>query len=457
MLGAIDIFITILCYFGYAFATITFCRKYLEVSQTNERLFYIFLFCSKAFLYGISKYNFVASIFFSLLSHLIFIGFIAFLFRGSIEKKVLTASILIVITTLAANFFQSFLSALALFWMHVAKKISDPILGEWEANLIYWISCVMAILAIRFISKHFLSVFYGMTRKWHVALAVPLLAITLVIDVANWGASHGILVRSGGDMGLYYDQIFSHCEFCILTVLSMFATGFYVFGMNRIYIEQKKSSQYHEQIAAYQMLEEQYRMQERLRHDLKNHLIALYGLLENQELEKMKNYLKNMENTADLGGDEDLTGNRIVDVLLHQKRKLAERNDTIWECDVQMPNPCSISDFDLCVLFGNILDNAVEACEKQANHSSHPWIHIRARAVKKCFLLEVKNSMNETHIRKGKLSDNKTEGHGIGLLNINDVIGKYNGVMNIEMEENAFVISLLIPLSGAAHDMEQVI
>ena len=95
-------------------------------------------------------------------------------------------------------------------------------------------------------------------------------------------------------MGLYYDQLFSFAEFLVLDLLSIAATGFYVFGMNRIYLEQEKSGQYHSQIAVYKMLAEQYRQSERLRHDMKNHIIALSALSRNQEWEKIDGYLRNM-------------------------------------------------------------------------------------------------------------------------------------------------------------------
>ena len=78
------------------------------------------------------------------------------------------------------------------------------------------------------------------------------------------------------------------------------------------------------------MLAEQYRQSERLRHDMKNHIIALSALSRNQEWEKIDGYLRNMGDIVlDAGGD--MTGNKAVDALLYQKRKRAEE-DT---CDYQ--------------------------------------------------------------------------------------------------------------------------
>ncbi len=319
---------------------------------------------------------------------------------------------------------------------------------------------------------------YPGREKWYLMLSLPLLAITAVADVAAFGASKGISVRSGGNMGLYYDQIFSHLEFCVLTALSMFAAGFYVLGMNRIYLEQQKSSQYQAQVAAYKMLEEQYSRSERLRHDMKNHMRALSGLLEKREWEKMTAYLNKMNDSSGLLDEDEVTGNRVVDVLLTQKRKLAESRNILWECDVRMPEKCCISEFDLCVLFGNILDNAVEACGRMQDIPPHGqacegqrdaqagdgapvgrrFINIQAKSVKKCFLLEVKNSTDLKETEEAGAGEGKRrKGHGIGLMNVRDVVQSYHGAMNIKVGEGAFVITVLIPQNDAAYDRKQTV
>lgn len=95
---------------------------------------------------------------------------------------------------------------------------------------------------------------------------------------------------------------------------------YYVFGMNRIYLEQEKSSRYRLQNTVWQRITEQYQQSERLRHDMKNHIVALSALFQNKEWEKMGDYLKKMGDSGmDAGGD--LTGNKAVDALLYQKRK----------------------------------------------------------------------------------------------------------------------------------------
>ena len=378
------------------------------------------------------------------------------LFQSDREKRILAASMLMVVVRSVSDFCASVLSCLQLFFLHIVKKIPEPLFGDWEIGIISGVGYCFAILAVYWMPKHLASVFCGKRGRWYVVLAIPLLVIVAVYDMASWGASNGIMVRSGGSMGLYYDRIFSLAEFLFLALLSIVATGFYVFGMNRIYLEQEKSSRYHSQIAVYKMLEEQHRQSERLRHDMKNHIIALSALSKNEEWETIDDYLRNMRNMV-LDAGENMTGNKVVDALLDQKRKRAEEENIKWECDVQMPKVCGINEFDMCVLFGNILDNALNACGRMQCGACH-FINIQAKIVKKCFLLEVKNSMDrmEKSTKEFVNKDNLQE-YGIGLLNVDDVVNRYNGAMHIEAEEGVFVISILMPFPDTAHDIKTTV
>ncbi len=456
LLDCIDILIVAPFYLGYLWAADKFCKYILGASRRRERLFLILSFCGWLFCNILGQMSFILYTFSVLLHPIFFIGLVALLFRSDKEKRILAASMLVVAVRLVADFCDSFLSCLLLFFLHIVKRIPEPFFKDWESGLISGVSYCFVILAIYWMSKHFENVFCGKRGKWYVILAVPLLVIITVYDVASLGASNGIMVRSGGNMGLYYDQIFSNAEFLVLAFLSMAAAGFYVFGMNRIYLEQEKSGRYHSQIAVYKMLAEQYRQSERLRHDMRNHIIALSALSRNKEWEKIDDYLKNMERIAlDAGGD--MTGNKAVDAILYQKRRQAEGENIKWECDVRMPRGGCINEFDLCVLFGNILDNALEACGRMQRDEDR-FINIQAKTVKKCFLIEVKNSMDRTEkYTDGFTNKGDSQEHGIGLLNVSDVVNRYNGAVNKEAGKGIFVISILMPFPDTAHDIKTAV
>jgi hypothetical protein len=452
----VDILVVVPFCLGYLWAAGKFCMKFLGASKKRERLFLIISFCSLLLRNILGRRYPDLYSFFAVSGSIFFVGLVMLFFRSDREKRILAASILIVIIKLVSEFCASLLDCLVLFFLHTVKKIPEPLFGDWGGGLVSGIGYCFAIFAIYLMSKRLEPVFCGKPRKWYVILAVPLLAIVTVYDMASLGASNGIMVRSGGDMGLYYDQIFSHSEFLVLAFLSMAAAGFYVFGMNRIYLEQEKSGRYHSQIAVYKMLAEQYRQSERLRHDMKNHIIALSALSRNKEWEKLDDYLKNMEGTAlDTAGD--LTGNKAVDAILYQKQRQAEWENIKWECDVRMPKECCINEFDLCVLFGNILDNALEACGRMRGDECR-FINIQAKTVKKCFLIEVKNSMDKAEkFTEGCTNKGDSQKHGIGLMNVSHVVDSYNGAVHKEFGKGIFVISILMPFPNTAHGIKTAV
>lgn len=129
---------------------------------------------------------------------------------------------------------------------------------------------------------------------------------------------------------------------------------------------------------------------------------------------------------------------------------------------MRIPKQCRINEFDLCVLFGNILDNALEACERlrQGENAQEirPFIRVHAGTVKSCFLLEVKNSMNAAERPKGEpMGKDDLHGHGLGLLNVGDVVHRYDGAMHKKIQDGVFDISVLLPMGDAAYDIERVV
>ncbi len=460
-----EICFIILHFLGYAWAAGRLCRGCLESTKKKEILFVLLLWggwsaasVARAILSALPAAQTALSLL-PLIQMLLLAVLVFGLFRGVWEKKVLIVAALYAVIVLAGSFCSSAISCLILFWLHTVEKMPEPFLGEEMIWAVEYFAAAVVVLLLYSASKRFAVLFNGKERRWYITLAVPLFALTLVMLLVNRGVEHGVLVRAAEGMGLYYDQIFSHLYVMILCALSIFGAVSLASGMNRIHLEQQKSGQYQAQTAAYKMLDEQYEQAERLRHDMKNHLIVLGGLLEEQEFQKMRAYLEKMKESGGLENDRELTGNRAVDALLNNKRKKAEAEGISWECDVRMPKVCGIDEFDLCVLFGNILDNAIEACERLEEGRGR-FIEVRAEMVKSCFLLEVKNSadgakmqeMNENRRERGRTGGSGIYGNrvcgkerGIGLLNVSDMVKRYQGVMNREEGEGVYTISVLLP------------
>ncbi len=426
--------------------------------------------------------------------HLVFLWLVLLLFRGSRGRRLLAASLLLAAYVLGGPFWESLFCLLLLLGIHAAAPEPGLVLGAWGGCLAAGLGLALTALGILGLCRFGSCCLDGEEERpgsWYVLLAVPLLGFSGVADVAGWGASHGILVRSGGWLDIYYDQLLSYGGMCILTALAMAAAGFYLRGMVQMEREQQKSRRYQAQLAVYRMLEEQHRQSESLRHDMKNHILALTGLWEGQEWERLGEYLGQLTQAGGLGSGQEATGNRVVDTLLCQKGQTAREEGISWECCVNLPSECRIREMDWCILLGNLMDNAIRACSQLAEKERR-FICLKGGRVKGCFLLEVENSVAEgrsqpdgvmrqaegagkhpgeakhqaedvgrKHLGGGRQheGDGKGEVYGIGLRNVQDLVERYNGILRTERRDGVFAASVLLPLElvEPAQDMKPAV
>ncbi|EGT3617386.1 sensor histidine kinase, partial [Clostridium perfringens] len=104
--------------------------------------------------------------------------------------------------------------------------------------------------------------------------------------------------------------------------------------------------------------------------------------------------------------------------------------------------------FDICTIFSNCIDNAIEACKKIREHERR-YIYIKGVCVNNFYVVKIENSKtNKIQKLKGEfLTDKKDKFlHGIGLKNIKSALEKYDGEISIEPLEDKFVLKMLIPI-----------
>ena len=436
------IFISLFCYSIYVGAIYSFCAQYLKNLTVNKKEFVVILFCGGILLNyfrGWTGIPYISILF----NYIIFVLWLFVAFKGSTEKKMLTAAILVTVKVLVWNFAGSFLSCLLLIVSNLMTGGRVTSIGFIADDVIGGISYLVAAAVIFVLKKALITVFENEIRSWYFMLSKLLFSLVIIVEMVNWGASNGIMVVSNANgaeyWNIYHNQIFSHVAVCLLTVLVMCIACGLIFGMNKIYMDQRKAAQYHSQIAFYKMLNEQYSQMERLRHDMKNHVLSMYGLWKGSEWDKLGDYLETMIEDGNIGSNDDVTGSKAIDALLYQKKKLAMQQEVHWEADVQIPPNCAINEFDLSVLFGNVLDNAINGCIKCDNPSGH-FVHIMSQKVKKCFLIIARNGTSMKNIKEMK--------KGTGFLNIAETVRKYNGTISAKAENNEFEISILLPMDA---------
>ena len=190
----------------------------------------------------------------------------------------------------------------------------------------------------------------------------------------------------------------------------------------------------HEQKVYIAEAQARYEQTKFFRHDIKNHLSVLDGLLRSGKLEEGREYLKKLEAVSEALSFPYQTGNPVVDILLGEKLGLAKEIEA--EVSLVLPKPCGIDDFDLCVLFANALDNAIAAC--RANDGAKA-IRISGKQQGDFYMLTFENTC----------SDGPLPPAGTGLSNIKAVAEKYHGALLTEKNGRQYVLSVLLNVSFA--------
>ncbi len=189
----------------------------------------------------------------------------------------------------------------------------------------------------------------------------------------------------------------------------------------------------HEQKVYIAEAQARYEQTKSFRHDIKNHLSVLDGLLRSGKPEEGREYLKKLEAVSEALSFPYQTGNPVVDILLGEKLGLAK--EIAAEVSLVLPKPCGIDDFDLCVLFANALDNAIAAC--RANDGAKA-IRIGGKQQGDFYMLTFENTC----------SDGPLPPAGTGLSNINAVAEKYHGALMTEKNGRQYYLSVLLNISS---------
>jgi len=181
------------------------------------------------------------------------------------------------------------------------------------------------------------------------------------------------------------------------------------------------------------------------RHDYHNHMQSLKAYLAMDDISEAKVYLDKLETDLD---DINLlfdTGNIGVDAILNSKISLAIHNGIPVDYKATVPKETTVTDIDLCVVIGNLIDNAVESCEKVPKEQQ--FIRLYIGQFKEQLYISVSNATNET-VRKldEEYITHKRGNHGHGLKRINLIVEKYDGFINRKNEAGVFVTEIMLPL-----------
>ena len=183
----------------------------------------------------------------------------------------------------------------------------------------------------------------------------------------------------------------------------------------------------------------------RFRHDVNAHLTALDQCIQSNDFKQLKSYVERMRAETQKLEVQKFTGIGVVDAIISEWYQKAKGEEIKWEWDGGQLGQTETEVFDLCVIFSNLLSNAVEAAE-QVEEGRERKIHVSCGTFRDKLCIRVSNTCrNNPEIRKRHgTTKSDYQNHGFGLTNIRNTVAKANGEFHIKEEQGTFDAEIIL-------------
>lgn len=269
-------------------------------------------------------------------------------------------------------------------------------------------------------------------------ICIPLCSILLIIILIYTKSAtyHGI---SGISLGLLFLNFLMFCFYNLLLKLLQ--------EKYEMELMQYQSDIYRNQV---QLMEEGMERVTALRHDLKHHMNELNLMAEKYHAKKMQNYIQDMQNFFQNPHEVIASGNFEIDSVLNYMFMKAEEMQLNVETDIQIPEQMQHT-FDMNVILGNLLENAMEA----AVQTEEKYINVKIQLRKGVLKMTIENSFVKERLKKSTengffTTKRDAAQHGIGLKNVKRIVEKYQGEMAATTKENRFQVKIILYMGKEA-------
>ena len=301
---------------------------------------------------------------------------------------------------------------------------------RWEIYAIAFVARLLVLGVIYLMLRHFK---YRVQLKDSIILTVVfLIALTITIF-----ATFNLLnLEKAADLTLYISS----------GVLAAIFMMIFMYAKNILYLREQEQrdkvqiAQLQQQYAYYQ---DKLKDEERIRsiyHDLKNHLLVMESRQNTEETRQMAETLR-----SQIAGYEDYvhTGNEFLDIILKDKAAKAREKQIDFSAMVDFHGIDFMEPLDISTIFGNAIDNAIEASENLPEYKR--LITVKAERVRDMLLITIENNTQPgNHLTEGTTKKDRFV-HGFGIPNIKKAVEKYGGQCSFQQEERVYRLKILIP------------
>ena len=209
----------------------------------------------------------------------------------------------------------------------------------------------------------------------------------------------------------------------------------------------KRLAVYHRELIEthYEEVENMYQTMRGWRHDYRNHIQVLKAYAANGDLDAIRTYLDEMDTDLSAVDMVIKTGNKMADAIINSKISLARSKDIPVKADAHIPVALTISELDLCIIIGNLFDNAIEASLALPKEKRLIRVYMNMKNTQLYMSFTNFTAVKKQEKNNGRFLSSKGTGHGFELIRIDNIVERYGGYLSRNSEDNAFTTEILLP------------
>ncbi|MFG6394306.1 MAG: ATP-binding protein [Lachnospiraceae bacterium] len=247
-----------------------------------------------------------------------------------------------------------------------------------------------------------------------------------------------------GNNFTYITIIIVACIFAVILFIFLVSRWFFWRMDRRTFAYQNDLLERH-----FEEVQNMYRQTRGWKHDYHDHIQTMKAYLAMGKLEELSSFLSELDKDLVKLDTVIKTGNVMIDAILNSKISLAVSRGIKVDAKAIVPKELnmSFSEIDLSLVIGNLMDNAMEACDGIKTLENR-FIRIYIDILKGQLYIYIMNSSEGKRRRSGKIykSTKNGTGHGFGLARVDKVVSRYNGYLERQDEEGVFVTEIMLPL-----------
>jgi len=196
----------------------------------------------------------------------------------------------------------------------------------------------------------------------------------------------------------------------------------------------------------YDEVETMYKEMRGWRHDYKNHISVLKSYAQDGEIDRVINYLDELDEDLSKTEKRLKTGNKMTDAILNSKISLAREKQVKVIAEVQIITALTTPEIDLCIILGNLFDNALEASLSLPENDRLIRIYMTMKQNNQLYISFTNFTSTKKQTKEsGRFKTTKGKGRGFGLVRIDHIVERHSGYINRNSEDGAFSTEILLP------------